>query len=162
MYYSKIETCSIVAGPGCRINLFVSGCEHRCKNCFNPETWNFNYGKEFTEDAAQYILDLAKSDYRSGLSIMGGDPMHPNNWPTIKSLVKKFKMQYPDKTVWLWTGYLWEEVASDIIGSGIDVLVDGRFIEDLKDLRLKHRGSSNQRVINVNESTIDNIILILD
>ena len=162
MYYSKIETCSIVAGPGCRINLFVSGCEHKCKNCFNPETWNFNYGEEFTEDAVQYILDLAKADYRSGLSIMGGDPLHPQNRQAVLDLVKKFKSTYPAKTVWLWTGYLWEEVASDVIGSDIDVLVDGRFVEDLKDLRLKYRGSSNQRVISVPESTADNVTLILD
>lgn len=159
MYYSKIESYSIVAGPGCRINLFVSGCEHRCKNCFNPETWNFNYGKEFTEDTAQRLLDLSKPSYISGLSIMGGDPAHPKNWPTIKDLVKKFKLVYPNKAVWLWTGYLWEDVASDLVNSGVDVVVDGPFVEELKDLRLKWRGSINQRIIDVKKSTIDNIIL---
>lgn len=162
MYYSKIETCSIVAGPGCRINLFVSGCEHRCKNCFNPETWNFNYGKEFTEETVQQILDLSKASYLSGLSLMGGDPLHPQNRQATLDLVKKFKSVYPNKNVWVWTGFLWEEVAPDVIGSGIDVLVDGRFVEELKDLRLKYRGSSNQRVIDVKNSTADNITLILD
>ena len=162
MYYGKIESCSITSGPGCAVSLFVSGCEHHCKGCFQPETWNFNYGKEFTEQTAQCILELAKPDYISHFAIFGGEPLHPQNRQATLDLVKKFKSVYPEKTVWLWTGYLWEEVASDIIGSGIDVLVDGRFVEDLKDLRLKYRGSSNQRVINVSESTADNITLILD
>lgn len=160
MYYGKIETCTISAGPGCRVSLFVSGCEHYCKNCFNPETWNFNYGNEFTSDKVQFLLDTAKSDYISGLSILGGDPCHPRNWPTIKDLVKKFKEVYPEKTVWLWTGYLWEAVAEDLLGSGIDVIVDGQFKEELKDLRLKYRGSSNQRVIDVQKSTLTNLVLL--
>ena len=162
MNYCKIEQCSIAAGPGCAVSLFVSGCEHRCKGCFQPETWNFNYGKEFTEQTAQCILELAKPNYISHLAIFGGEPLHPQNRRDVLDLVRKFKSAYPEKTVWLWTGYLWEEVASDVIGSGIDVLVDGRFVEELKDLRLKYRGSSNQRVIKVNESTADNVTLILD
>lgn len=156
MNYCKIEQCSIAAGPGCAVSLFVSGCDHRCRGCFQPETWNFDYGKEFTEQTVQCIIELAKPSYISHLAILGGDPCHPKNWPTIKGLVKKFKSQYPDKTVWLWTGYSWEEVAEDIIGSGVDVVVDGLFKEELKDLRLKYRGSSNQRVIDVLASTADN------
>ena len=160
MYYGKLESCSITSGPGCRVNLFVSGCEHCCKNCFNPETWSFNYGNEFTGDTVQLLLDLAKPNYISGLSIMGGDPCHPKNWPAIKDLVRKFKEVYPNKTVWLWTGYLWEDIASDLVDSGVDVVVDGRFIEELKDLRLKYRGSSNQRVIDFKETLrTGNIIL---
>ena len=159
MNYCKIEQCSIAAGPGCAVSLFVSGCEHRCKGCFQPETWNFNYGKEFTEQTAQCILELAKPNYISHLAIFGGEPLHPQNRRDVLDLVRKFKSAYPEKTVWLWTGYLWEEVASDVSSSGIDVLVDGRFVEDLKDLRLKYRGSSNQRVIDVKNSTADNITI---
>lgn len=160
MNYCKIESCSIAAGKGCAVSLFVSGCERRCKGCFQPETWDFDYGKEFTEQTAQRILELAKPDYISHLALFGGDPCHPKNWPTIKDLVKKFKKAYPNKTVWLWTGYLWEDIASDLVNSGIDVVVDGPFIEELKDLRLKYCGSSNQRVISVKDSTIDNITLL--
>lgn len=160
MYYGKLESCSISSGPGCRVTLFVSGCENFCKNCFQPETWCFTYGEEFTEETLAVLLKLAEPSYISGLSLMGGDPGHPKNWPTVKELVKKFKEVYPNKTVWLWTGYLWEDVCDDIIGSGVDVVVDGRFVEELKDLRLKYRGSSNQRVISVKESTCDNIITI--
>lgn len=152
MHYGKIESCSIAAGPGCRVSIFVSGCEHRCKNCFNPETWSFKYGKEFTEDTMTFLIELAKPDYISGLSLMGGDPMHPQNRQGVLDLVRKFKEVYPNKTVWLWTGYLFEEVRSDLVDSGIDIVVDGRFVEELKDLRLKYRGSSNQRVIDVNKS----------
>jgi anaerobic ribonucleoside-triphosphate reductase activating protein len=159
MYYGKIESCSISSGPGCRVTLFASGCEHRCKNCFQPETWCFTYGEEFTEETVSVLLKLAEPSYISGLSLMGGDPVHPKNWPTIKELVKKFKEVYPNKTVWLWTGYLWEEAAEDLLDSGVDVVVDGKFVEELKDLRLKFRGSSNQRIIDVKASTRDIIIM---
>lgn len=162
MYYGKIESCSITSGPGCRVTLFVSGCENFCKNCHNPETWCFTYGTEFTKETETVLLKLLEPSYISGLSLMGGEPLHPQNRQATLDLVKKFKSVYPNKNVWVWTGFLWEEVASDVIGSGIDVLVDGRFVEELKDLRLKYRGSSNQRVIKVNESTADNITLILD
>ena len=155
MYYGKLESCSISSGPGCRVTLFVSGCENFCKNCHNPETWCFTYGEEFTEETLVVLLKLAEPSYISGLSLMGGDPAHPKNWPTIKDLVKKFKSKYPDKTVWLWTGYLWEDVAEDLLCSGVDVVVDGRFVEELKDLRLKYRGSSNQRVIDIKASTLE-------
>lgn len=131
-----------------------------CRNCFNKEAQDFNYGKEFTEETMQYLLELSRPDWVAGISVLGGDPCHPKNWPTIRDLVKKFKSVYPNKSVWLWTGYLWEDIASDIIGSGVDVLVDGPFIEDLKDLRLKFKGSSNQRVIDCNKSTKDNVVLI--
>ena len=162
MNYCKIEECSIAAGPGCRVSLFVSGCEHRCKKCFNPETWSFDYGKEFTEDTAQLLLDLARPSYKTGLSLMGGDPLHPRNSQAVLSLVKKFKAAYPDKTVWLWTGYLWEDVAAIIANSGVDVVVDGQFVEELKDLRLKYCGSSNQRVILVEESIKTNSIVLYE
>lgn len=162
MRYSQIRSLDIANGPGCRISVFVSGCEHRCKNCFNPETWNFDHGKEFTEDTLNNILELTKPDYISGLSLMGGEPLHPRNRTDVLNLVKKFKEVYPNKTVWLWTGYLWEEVASDLVDSGVDVVVDGRFVEDLKDLRLKYRGSSNQRVILVEASFKNNNITLYE
>jgi anaerobic ribonucleoside-triphosphate reductase activating protein len=152
MRYSQIRNLDIVNGPGCRVSIFVSGCEHRCKNCFNPETWNFDHGTEFTEDTLTSILKLTEPSHISGLSILGGEPLHPRNREEVIRLARKFKEKYPDKTVWLWTGYLVEEVFEDLIDSGIDVIVDGRFVEELKDLRLKYRGSSNQRVIDINET----------
>ena len=160
MYYGKIESCSIAAGKGCAVSLFVSGCEHCCKGCFQPETWNFEYGKEFTDQTVDLILDLAKPSYISHLAIFGGEPLHPKNRSEVLKLIRRFKEVYPNKTVWLWTGYRLEDVYEDLVGSGIDVVVDGRFVEDLKDLRLKYRGSSNQRVIDLNETTrIGDIIL---
>lgn len=152
MYYCKIESCSIAAGPGCAVSLFVSGCEHRCKGCFQPETWNFDYGKEFTEQTMQLILELAKPSYISHLALFGGEPLHPRNREEVLKLTRRFKERYPEKTIWLWTGYLIEDVFKDLVDSKIDVVVDGQFKEELKDLRLKYRGSSNQRVILLQES----------
>lgn len=162
MKYGKIEKCSIAAGPGCAVSLFVSGCEHRCKNCFNPETWSFEYGEEFTRQTAECILELAKPSYISHLAIFGGEPLHPRNRETVLDLVEKFKSVYPEKTVWIWTGYLWESVMSDLENSEVDILVDGQFVEELKDLRLKYRGSSNQRVIDVKASIKNNNITLYE
>ena len=159
MNYSSIRQLDIANGPGCRVSIFVSGCEHQCKNCFNPETWNFDHGKEFTEDTIQMLLDFARPEYISGLSILGGEPLHPSNRSAVLKLVKHFKAEYPDKTVWLWTGYLWEDVVSALADSEIDVVVDGRFVEDLKDLRLKYRGSTNQRIIDVQASIENNTVI---
>ena len=152
MNYIKIRSMDISNGPGISVTLFCSGCAHNCSGCHNPETHSFNAGKPFTEETIQLILDLCKPDYISHLALTGGDPCHPKNWPTIKDLIKKFKSKYPWKTVWLWTGYQIEDVFEDLVDSRIDVVVDGRFVEDLKDLRLKYRGSSNQRVIDLNET----------
>ena len=133
-----------------------------CPGCFNKEAQNFDYGKEFTEETLQFILDLAKPDHLAGISILGGEPLHPRNRTTVLDLVKKFKSTYPEKSVWLWTGYLWDDVVSDLVGSGIDVVVDGQFKEELKDLRLKYCGSSNQRVILVEESIKNNNITLYE
>lgn len=152
MNYGKIEQCTIAAGPGCGVSLFVSGCEHHCKGCFNPETWNFDFGKEFNEQTIDCILELAKPEYISHLAIFGGEPAHPMNLPEVLKLVRKFKQAYPNKAVWLWTGYLLEDIFEDLIDSEIDVIVDGQFKEELKDLRLRYRGSSNQRVIDLKET----------
>lgn len=152
MNYSVIRNLDIANGPGCRVVIFCSGCPHHCPGCFQPETWDFNYGKEFTEDTLNSILELAKPDYISGLSVLGGEPCNSRNLPEILKLTRKFKEVYPDKTVWLWTGYLFEEVFEDLVDSEIDVVVDGRFVEELKDLKLKYRGSSNQRIIDLKET----------
>ena len=161
MRYSSIRNLDIANGPGCRVSLFVQGCSFHCPGCFNPGTQDFSGGKEFTEETMTVLLKLAEPAHISGLSVLGGEPMHPQNRQSVLEIVKKFKEVYPEKSVWLWTGYLWEEVAEDILGSSIDVVVDGRFVEKLKDLRLKYRGSSNQRVIDVKASTRDNIIAII-
>jgi anaerobic ribonucleoside-triphosphate reductase activating protein len=113
---------------------------------------DFEGGKEFTDQTMQLLLELAEPSHISGLSILGGEPLHPRNREEVIRLVRKFKEKYPDKTVWLWTGYLIEDVFEDLVDSGIDVVVDGRFVEELKDLRLKYRGSSNQRIINMKET----------
>ena len=149
MNYNTIKQLDIANGPGCRVSLFVQGCEFNCPGCFNSVAKDFDGGKPFTDQTVETLLELAAPDHISGLSILGGEPLHPRNRSEVLSLVKKFKTKYPKKTVWIWTGYLWNEVKDDLHGSGVDVLVDGRFVEELKDLRLKYRGSSNQRVINV-------------
>lgn len=152
MRYNTIRSLDIANGKGCRVSIFIQGCEHRCEKCFSPQTWSFEGGKEFTEQTMEFILELAKPDYLDGISILGGDPLHPRNRAEVLKLVRRFKEVYPNKTVWLWTGYLLEDVFEDLVDSEIDVIVDGRFIEELKDLRLKFRGSSNQRVINLKET----------
>lgn len=159
MNYIKIRDFDISNGPGISVTLFCSGCTHYCTGCHNPETHNFGAGKLFTEDTIQLIIDLCKPDYIDHLAISGGDPCHPKNWPNIKELVKRFKLVYPEKTIWLWTGYLWEEVAPNILDSEVDVVVDGEFVENLRDLRLKYCGSSNQRVIDCKKSTADSVVL---
>jgi anaerobic ribonucleoside-triphosphate reductase activating protein len=160
MNYSQIRSLDIANGKGCRIAIFCSGCTNRCVNCFQPETWDFSYGKEFTEDTLNSILELAKPNYIAGLSCLGGEPLHPKNREEMLKLTRKFKEAYPEKDIWLWTGYLFEDIKDLLPGSGIDVLIDGKFVEELKDLRLKYRGSSNQRVISVNASLeADSIVL---
>lgn len=152
MRYSSIRQLDIANGPGCRVSLFVQGCSFHCPGCFNPGTQDFEGGKEFTSQSVDALFACAEPAHISGLSILGGEPLHPRNRETVLEVVKKFKSKYPWKTVWLWTGYQIEDVFEDLVDSRIDVVVDGRFVEDLKDLRLKYRGSSNQRVIDLNET----------
>lgn len=159
MRYNTIRQLDIANGPGCRVSLFVQGCTFNCPGCFNIVARDFEGGHEFTDQTLEAILAIAEPSHISGLSILGGEPLHPRNRTDVLNLVKKFKEVYPEKTVWLWTGFRWEDVADDLIGSGIDVVVDGQFMEKYKNLRLKYRGSSNQRVIKVEESTINNITL---
>ena len=152
MRYNTIRQLDIANGKGCRVSIFIQGCSFNCPGCFNTVAKDFNGGKEFTEQTMELLLELAKPKHISGLSILGGEPMHPRNREEVINLIRRFKLEYPDKTVWLWTGYLIEDIFEDLIDSGIDVIVDGQFIEELKDLRLKYRGSSNQRVIDLNET----------
>ncbi len=160
MRYNTIKQLDIANGPGCRVSLFVQGCSFNCPGCFNTVAKDFDGGKEFIEQTVDLIMELCKSEHISGLSILGGEPMHPRNCDEVLKLVRKFKEQYPTKTVWLWTGYRYEDIAELLDDSGIDVVVDGQFVEELKDLRLPYCGSSNQRVIDV-QASIKNKNIIL-
>ena len=160
MRYNTIRQMDIANGPGCRVSLFVQGCSFHCPGCFNIVAQDFESGTAFTDQTFELLVELAKPEYISGLSLLGGEPLHPRNRKDILELARKFKAVYPEKTIWLWTGYLWDAVAEDLKDSGIDIVVDGQFKEELKDLRLKYRGSSNQRVIAVEASLeAGNIIL---
>ena len=149
MRYGKINTVDIANGPGVRVSLFVSGCRNRCKGCFNPETWSFDYGEPYTLWTGEEILDALNPKYIAGLSILGGDPFEPENIETVTDLCCTVKKFFPDKTIWIYTGYLYEDLKDLEIMDYIDVLVDGPFIESEKDLRLAFRGSKNQRIIDV-------------
>lgn len=152
MRYGKINTVDIANGPGIRVSLFVSGCRNRCKGCFNPETWSFDYGEPYTLWTGEEILDALNPKYIAGLSILGGDPFEPENIETVTDLCRMVKKFFPDKTIWIYTGYLYEDFKYFEIMDYIDVLVDGPFIESEKDLRLAFRGSKNQRIIDVQAS----------
>lgn len=156
MRYNTIRQLDIANGPGCRVSLFVQGCSFNCPGCFNSVARDFSGGKEFTDQTEELILELLKPSQISGLSILGGEPLHPQNRAVVLDLTKKVKEVYPEKSVWIWTGYLWEDIQESLSRSAVDVLVDGRFVEDLKDLRLKYRGSSNQRVLDVQRSLSEN------
>lgn len=152
MRYNTIKQLDIANGPGCRVSLFVQGCDFNCPGCFNTVAKDFSGGTEFTAQTRDAILTLAEPTHISGLSILGGEPLHPRNREDVLELIRQFKYKYPEKTVWLWTGYLFEDVFEDLVNSKVDVVVDGLFKEELKDLRLKYRGSSNQRVIDFKET----------
>lgn len=162
MNYNTIKQLDIANGPGCRVSLFVQGCEFNCPGCFNTVAKDFEGGKPFTDHTVATLLELAAQDHISGLSILGGEPLHPRNRETIAKLVTAFKEKYPDKTVWIWTGYLYEEVSDFLAGLAgkVDVLVDGRFVESLKDLRLPYAGSTNQRVIDVTCTLLTGVLTL--
>mgnify|MGYP004633062915 FL=1 len=152
MRYNKIRKMDISNGPGIRVSIFMQGCSFHCKDCFNNETWDFKAGKEFNDEVINKVLDLASLPHIVGLSILGGEPMHPNNREGTIKLAKAFKKRYPNKDIWVWSGYLFDEL-KDIEGlSYIDTLVDGRFVLEQANPTLKYRGSSNQRVIDVKKS----------
>ena len=151
MHYAAIKPLDIANGPGIRVSLFVSGCRRRCKECFNAEAWDFNYGQEFTWDTLHELESLVNNEHVAGLSILGGDPLEPENREWIETLCAYIKYNC-GKTIWLWTGYSWEDVKDLSIMNYIDVLVDGPFVKEQKDLSLYYRGSRNQRVIDVPKS----------
>ena len=152
MKYNKIRKMDIANGPGVRVSIFLQGCSFHCDNCFNPETWDFDNGLEFDDKVIDEIIEIGSKKHIVGLSILGGEPMHPKNIKGTIKLAKKFKKTYPDKNIWVWSGYLFDQVVDKEIFKYIDVLVDGQFKNELRNPNLKWRGSSNQRVINVKKS----------
>ena len=164
MYYATIKWTDIANGEGVRVSLFVSGCTHRCKNCFNEIAWDFNYGEPFDEAVQEKILKELGSSFIAGLSLLGGEPLEPQNQKALLPFVKKVRETYPDKTIWCYTGCVFDEITGMLVDQKkntpytkelialFDVLVDGPFMEDLKDIRLKFRGSANQRVIDVQKT----------
>ena len=157
MNYATIKKNDIANGPGIRVSLFVSGCRHRCKNCFNSEAWDFNYGKEFTDIVIGEIITALKPDYVEGISLLGGEPFEPENREGLIKLLEKIRSELPGKNVWCYSGFTFDQLLNDNhsakkLLSLIDVLVDGKFVEELKDLSLIFRGSSNQNIIDVPKS----------
>jgi len=159
MHYSTIKDCDIANGIGVRITLFVSGCTNHCKNCFQPQTWDFDFGEPFTEETEEKLLEMLKPDYINGLTLLGGEPMEPQNQRALVPFLKRVREAYPNKNVWCFTGFTYEvlktdgshprcEVTDEML-SLIDVLVDGKYVDELKDLTLQFRGSSNQRLIDM-------------
>ena len=152
MKYNLIRKMDISNGPGVRVSIFMQGCDFHCKDCFNSETWDFNKGKIFNEEIIDEILNIADYDYISGLSILGGEPMHPKNIEGTTKLAKTFREKYPKKNIWVWSGFTFEDLKDKEVLNYIDVLVDGQYKDELHDPTLKWKGSSNQRVIDVQKS----------
>lgn len=159
--YNCIRKMDIADGPGVRVSIFFQGCHFHCKNCFNAETWPFDKGEEFTLDTIDRILELADESYIKGLSILGGEPLHPKTIDGTLMLARAFKEKYPDKDIWLWTGFLFENVMNKEVMKYVDTVVDGQYVDELHDFRLKWRGSSNQRVIDVAKSLKQNKVVLL-
>lgn len=157
MNYAEIKNCDIANGPGVRVSLFVSGCTHRCKGCFNEIAWDFDYGKPFTQDTVDMLLRMLEPEHIKGITLLGGEPFDPQNQPTVVEFLRQMKGKFPNKTVWAFSGYLFDkDMLSGRLGpftmeflSYLDVLVDGPFVEAKKNLSLRFRGSSNQRIIDV-------------
>ena len=158
MNYATIKKYDIANGIGVRVSLFVSGCNHRCKGCFNSEAWDFNYGKKFDINAENEILHVLEKPYIKGLSVLGGEPLQQDS--TLLEFLRKVKSKFPNKSIWLYTGYTYEQIKDKKELDYIDVLVDGKFVEALKDIGLQFRGSSNQRIIDV-KATKENSKIIL-
>ena len=160
MYYGEIKNCDIANGEGVRVTLFVSGCTNRCKGCFQPQTWDFCYGQPFTAETEERLLSLLSPSYISGLTLLGGEPFEPENQRALVPFLWRVRAAYPQKTIWGFSGFTYEELttegthprceATDEMLSLLDVLVDGRFVEERKDISLQFRGSSNQRLIDLN------------
>ena len=164
MNYSAIRTCDVANGPGVRVSLFVSGCTHCCPGCFNPDTWDFAHGDPWTDAAQEKLLTACEPDWIQGLSLLGGEPFEPDNQRALLPLLREFRARFPQKDVWAWTGCVYErellkdshwrcEVTDELL-SLIDTLVDGPFIEAQKDISLRFRGSSNQRILNLKDGRV--------
>ena len=162
MNYGNIKNCDIADGDGVRVSLFVSGCRNHCKGCFQPETWDFNYGKPYTKETEDRIIELLKPEYIDGLTLLGGDPFENENQEELVHLLERVKKEFGDtKDIWCYTGYVYEDIIADNFVRNtpytakllnlIDILVDGPFIEEEKDLTLRFRGSRNQRILNLKE-----------
>lgn len=158
MNYATIKTRDVANGPGIRVSLFVSGCTHHCKNCFNQEAWDFNYGDKFDKAAEEKILNALSEDFITGFTVLGGEPFEPQNQKTVLEIIEKVRNKYPQKSVWCYSGYLFENILSGKVGDketalkildNLDILVDGEFVDELKNPGLQFRGSANQRVIDV-------------
>lgn len=162
MHYGEIKNCDIANGEGVRVTLFVSGCTNHCKNCFQPQTWDFEFGRPFTAETEEELLTMLKPDYINGLTVLGGEPFEPSNQRALLPFLRRVRETYPKKNIWCFSGFTYEELKTD--GSHprcevtdemldqLDVLVDGRFVEELKDISLRFRGSSNQRLIDMKKS----------
>lgn len=160
MYYGEIKDCDIANGEGVRVSLFVSGCTNHCEHCFQPQTWDFAYGRPFTRETEDQLLSLLSPGYINGLTLLGGEPFEPENQRCLLPFVRRVKAAYPEKTIWAFSGFTYEELlqengyarceATDELLSLLDVLVDGRFVEALHDISLRFRGSSNQRLLDLN------------
>ena len=170
MHFASIKNFDIANGVGVRVSLFVSGCNHHCKECFNQEAWDFNYGEEFTDNEMNKIIDMLKPDYIKGLTLLGGEPMELVNQKGILPLVKKIKELYPNKTIWCYSGFTFEQIMKMMeewettreLVKYFDVLVDGKFMIEKKDLSIKFRGSSNQRLIDLPKSLEKKEVVLLD
>ncbi len=168
MNYATIKETDVANGPGIRVSLFVSGCNHHCAGCFNAEAWDFAYGNPYTEDTREYLLKLLSPDYIRGLSLLGGEPLDPANCTCVAKLVESVKEQYPKKDIWCYSGYTYEELLDRIsqgdrdvatILQDADVLVDGRFLAEQKNLRLAFRGSENQRLIDLKATAETGVVV---
>ena len=163
MKYNKIRKMDVSNGPGIRVSIFMQGCTFKCKGCFNPETHDFNGGKEFTDETINRVLELCSKEHIVGLSILGGEPLHPKNIEGTTKLAKAFKEKYPDKTIWIWSGFLFDRDLKDKeVLNYIDVLVDGQYNCELYSPILRWKGSSNQRVIDVKASLKKNKVILLE
>ena len=162
MHYGTIKNCDIANGEGVRVTLFVSGCTNRCKNCFQPQTWDFEYGTPFTAETEKQLLELLAPDYINGLTVLGGEPFEPSNQRALLPFLRRVRETFPKKNIWCFSGFTYEELkkdgshprceVTDDMLSLLDVLVDGRFVDELKDISLRFRGSSNQRLIDMNKT----------
>ena len=170
MYYGEIKNCDIANGIGVRVSLFVSGCTNRCPHCFQPQTWDFEYGQSFTQETEELLLRLLEPAHINGLTLLGGEPFEPANQRALLPFVQRGRERFPGKTVWAFTGFTLEELqregsyprceATDGLLALLDVLVDGRFEEEKKDISLRFRGSSNQRLIDMKETRKGNRIVL--